>query len=75
MKVEQKKAKFSPITITLETEKEAEALWYALDCPDDEAREDYLKRMLRSKSDVDEMEDRAYEIFQDYNEVYEPNDC
>lgn len=29
MKVEQK-TKFTPITITLETEKEAEALWYAL---------------------------------------------
>jgi len=76
MKVLQEKAKFTPITITLETAEEAEALWYALVRDDDETLEAYFMRTNIEPKKQAEITKALDGMFGDYDEVYNlDNDC
>lgn len=70
MKIERDKAKgFIPITIVLETEEEAEALYAQLHLTTDENIEEYCKR---HKLDW-KIRQVEFDIWEAFDEVYQPS--
>lgn len=68
MKVKRKN-KFKPIVITIETEDEAEYIWYRLDMADD-LFEEFLERNYQNGYKNDAI--FGDEIFKEFNEIYKP---
>lgn len=70
MKVERNKGKFVPITITIESEEEAEAVWIALFCDVDTAlRECFDEKEVGSKK-RDQILGILYEIWNGLDDIY-----
>lgn len=74
MKISQMKVKFIPITITIETPREAEALWYVLGCDIDESLEDYLERATIELEEQWKIIDALSRMFHDYDDFCNADD-